>query len=98
MKSPITTGKSKDIKVNPPSLITRARMRPPQMAKKGGQGAFSRLAPQTRNCPSRAAPAPEIYSSSASRPEYFMTSWRMSTSRPSSIAMIMSSASSTIFE
>ena len=27
-----------------------------------------------------------------------MTSWRMSTSRPSSIAMIMSSASSTIFE
>ena len=51
MKSPITTGKSKDIKVNPLSLITRVRMRPPQMPKKGGQGAFFRLAPQSRNCP-----------------------------------------------
>ena len=41
-------------------------------------------------------PGTEGQRSPGSTPEYIMTSWRMSTSRPSSIAIIMSSASAII--
>ena len=79
-------------------LITRAHMRPLKRAEKRGLGGKIPSAPMTgKTAKSRAEnPGTESQRSPASSPEYIMTSWRMSTSRPSSIAIIMSSASAII--
>ena len=79
-------------------LITRAHMRPLKRAEKRGLGGKIPSAPMTgKTAKSRAEnPGTESQRSPESSPEYIMTSWRMSTSRPSSIAIIMSSASAII--
>ena len=81
-----------------PVLITRAHMRPLKRAEKRGRGGKILLAPMTGKTAKSPAnnPGTETQRSPVSSPEYIMTSWRLSTSRPSSMAIIMSSASAII--
>ena len=81
-----------------PVLISRAHMRPLKRAEKRGRGGKILPAPMAgKTAKSRAEnPGTETQRSPVSSPEYIMTSWRMSTSRPSSMAIIMSSASAII--
>ena len=81
-----------------PVLISRAHMRPQNRAEKRGRG--GKILPALmagKTAKTRAKnPGMEGQRSPASSPEYIMTSWSMSTSRPSSIAIIISSASAII--